>query len=74
MTISLAQFATLTCPECGTPFAAEVWLIVTADERPDLIDRICTGNVHISATITESSSVSHYRSWALGSARDRWCF
>ncbi|WP_165360821.1 CpXC domain-containing protein, partial [Candidatus Chloroploca sp. Khr17] len=46
MTISLAQTASLTCPVCGVAFDAEVWLIVAADERPDLVARIRAGTLH----------------------------
>ncbi|MBK8798190.1 MAG: hypothetical protein IPM07_18510 [Anaerolineales bacterium] len=36
---STAQTAELTCPQCGRAFAAEIWLIVDAGERPDLLAR-----------------------------------
>ncbi|HRQ38253.1 MAG TPA: CpXC domain-containing protein, partial [Chloroflexota bacterium] len=46
MTHSLSQTATLTCPQCGQPFTADIWLIVDASERPDLLDRIRAGMLH----------------------------
>lgn len=41
---SLAQ--TIICPSCGQEFAAKLWLIVDADERPDLVERIRAGQLH----------------------------
>jgi hypothetical protein len=46
MTISLAQTASLTCPVCGVAFDADVWLIVAADKRPDLVAQIRAGTLH----------------------------
>jgi hypothetical protein len=46
MAVSLSQHTDLTCPECGAPFAAEVWWIVDASERPDLLQRIREGTLH----------------------------
>ncbi len=46
MTISLAQPATLTCPACSAAFTADIWLIVAAAERPDLVERIRAGSAH----------------------------
>ncbi len=43
---SFSQTASLTCPQCGRAFSAEVWLIVDADERPDLAERIRAGTLH----------------------------
>jgi hypothetical protein len=43
---SYAQRASLTCPQCGRTFSAEVWLIVDADGRPDLVERIRAGTLH----------------------------
>lgn len=45
-THSVASITELTCPECGKPFTAEVWLIVDVAERPDLLDRIRNGVIH----------------------------
>lgn len=36
----------MTCPKCGRQFAAKLWLIVDADERPDLAERIRGGDLH----------------------------
>jgi len=46
MAHSFAQQTDLTCPECGQPFTAQVWLIVDAAERPDLAARIRAGALH----------------------------
>ncbi|MGB9872982.1 MAG: CpXC domain-containing protein, partial [Anaerolineae bacterium] len=46
MTHSFAQPASLTCPRCGQTFSAEVWLIVDAAERPDLLERLRDGTLH----------------------------
>jgi tetratricopeptide (TPR) repeat protein len=43
---SYAQSAQLTCPVCGQPFAADIWLIVDVDERPDLAARARAGDLH----------------------------
>mgnify|MGYP001435523444 CR=1 FL=1 len=43
---STAQTAELTCPQCGRAFAAEIWLIVDAGERPDLLARARAGDLH----------------------------
>jgi tetratricopeptide (TPR) repeat protein len=43
---SFSQTASLTCPQCGRAFSAEVWLIVDADERPDMAERIRAGTLH----------------------------
>lgn len=43
---SIASITELTCPECGNTFTAEVWLIVDATERPDLLERIQDGAIH----------------------------
>ncbi|MDQ7030293.1 MAG: CpXC domain-containing protein [Ardenticatenia bacterium] len=46
MPVSHAEQATLTCPQCGHEFTADIWLIVDAAERPDLIERIRDGTLH----------------------------
>ena len=46
MTHSFAQEAELTCPQCGQTFSADVWLIVDAAERPDLLERARAGTLH----------------------------
>ncbi|MDW8146259.1 MAG: CHAT domain-containing protein [Roseiflexaceae bacterium] len=38
--------ASLTCPACGRTFTADLWLIVDAAARPDLIDRLRNGTLH----------------------------
>ncbi len=43
---SYAQTANLTCPNCQKPFQAEIWLIVDAAERPDLLQLIQQGRLH----------------------------
>ena len=43
---SFSQTASLTCPQCGQTFSAEIWLIVDAEERPDLAERIRAGTLH----------------------------
>ena len=45
MPTSSSQTATLTCPDCGHTFDAQIWLIVDAAERPDLLDRARTGTL-----------------------------
>ncbi|MFQ5401426.1 MAG: CpXC domain-containing protein, partial [Anaerolineae bacterium] len=46
MAHSYAQQATLTCPACGQPFDAAIWLTIDAAERPDLLDNIRDGSLH----------------------------
>ncbi len=46
MPISYAEQAPVTCPECGHEFTADIWLIVDASERPDLIERARDGTLH----------------------------
>ncbi|MCS7010063.1 MAG: CpXC domain-containing protein, partial [Anaerolineales bacterium] len=46
MPISHAQPIQLTCPRCNRPFQAELWLIVDAAERPDLLEKARQGNLH----------------------------
>lgn len=43
---SLSEKPTLTCPECGRQFRAELWLIVDGDERPGLLERLRAGALH----------------------------
>jgi hypothetical protein len=42
----MAQQANLTCPHCGQPFNADIWLIVDTQERPDLLARLQAGDIH----------------------------
>ena len=46
MAHSFAERPPLQCPECGTSFTPEIWLILDAAERPDLIDRAADGTLH----------------------------
>ncbi len=46
MTHSLAQNSSLTCPDCGQMFETEIWVVVDAAERPDLLADIRNGALH----------------------------
>ena len=46
MVHSFAHMLETACPECGQAFQAEVWLIVKAAGRPDLLERIRAGELH----------------------------
>ena len=46
MPISFAEPLELQCPNCGTLFGTETWLIVDGHERPDLLARILAGTLH----------------------------
>ncbi|GAA5530596.1 CpXC domain-containing protein [Herpetosiphon gulosus] len=46
MPISYSQPYELVCPTCQTPFVAEAWLIVDAEERPDLVQAIRAVSLH----------------------------
>jgi len=46
MPISYSQPYELVCPTCQTPFVAEAWLIVDAEERPDLVQAIREVSLH----------------------------
>ncbi|WP_299025380.1 CHAT domain-containing protein [uncultured Thermanaerothrix sp.] len=46
MAYSLAQTYHLICPQCGHDFSASIWLILDADEHPDLLARVAQGNLH----------------------------
>ncbi|MEJ5241402.1 MAG: CpXC domain-containing protein, partial [Anaerolineales bacterium] len=43
---SYARPTDLPCPQCGHTFHAELWLILDAAERPDLLDRLRRGELH----------------------------
>lgn len=43
---SFATEQTATCAACGSEFAARLWLIIDADERPELFERVCGGDLH----------------------------
>jgi hypothetical protein len=49
MPLSFSQTHSLTCPQCKTPFHADIWLIVDAGERPDLAARCHDGSIHVVA-------------------------
>lgn len=44
---SFAQPIDLTCVGCGQPFTSDIWLIVDATERPDLVARISDESIHV---------------------------
>jgi exonuclease VII small subunit len=50
--LSYAETHNFTCPRCGQPFSAEIWLIVDAGARPDLLARIRGGEMHAVACPT----------------------
>ncbi|TVS18350.1 MAG: hypothetical protein EA424_11045, partial [Planctomycetaceae bacterium] len=43
---SFATEQTVTCAACGSDFTARLWLIIDADERPDLFERVCAGDLY----------------------------
>ena len=43
---SFAQTISLTCPQCSQPFDAQIWLIVDAAQRPDLLEMIEQETLH----------------------------
>lgn len=45
MPISYAEQTTLTCPNCGEAFTVEVWTLVDAAERPDLLEALHAGTL-----------------------------
>lgn len=47
MPISYAENAALTCPACGERFTAEIWTLVDAAERPDLVDLLHAGALNV---------------------------
>lgn len=47
MTRSHNQTADLSCPTCGQPFSAEVWLVVDRQERPDLVRLLLDGELNV---------------------------
>lgn len=47
MTRSFAESVELTCAGCRASFNTTVWLIVDADERPDLVERIVDETLHV---------------------------
>jgi hypothetical protein len=49
MPVSYSENTTLTCPACGRDFAAAVWMLVDAVERPDLADALREGTLNVVA-------------------------
>src|SRR5689334_6051472 len=49
MPISYSENANLTCPACQQDFAAEVWMLVDAAERPDLAQALRDGALNVVA-------------------------
>lgn len=49
MPISFSQPYELVCPNCDTPFSAEMWVLVDAAERPDLAARVADVSLHDTA-------------------------
>ena len=43
---SMVQDAELPCPQCDQTIRAAVWIVVDADEEPDLAARACAGTLH----------------------------
>src|SRR5262245_17858571 len=46
MPISHSEQSILTCPQCGHEFGAEVWLVLDAQERPDLQQALLAGQLN----------------------------
>ncbi len=46
MAHSFAQSPSLQCPQCGAAFDPEIWLIIDAAERPELLARAADGSIH----------------------------
>src|SRR3954447_25975638 len=46
MAISFAEPLEIQCPDCGTAFTTETWIVVDANERPDLVGRILDNTLH----------------------------
>ena len=46
MSISYAETVPLTCPRCGRDFASEIFILVDAVERPELVARILDDTLH----------------------------
>lgn len=47
MPISYSEQSPLTCPACGKDFESEVWMIVDADEREDLVEALRRGTLNV---------------------------
>lgn len=46
MQISYAEAVPISCPHCNTSFTDDTYIIVDADERPDLVAKIVDGTLH----------------------------
>lgn len=46
MDVSMVRPTELTCPACGRDFTMDVWLIVDAAARPDLVEQIREGSLY----------------------------
>ena len=46
MAHSFAQSTTINCPNCKQEYDIILWMIIDANERPDLIDKIKDGSLH----------------------------
>lgn len=47
MSHSYAQAVQITCSNCGDAFSADVWLIIDAEERPDLMAQVSSDTLNI---------------------------
>lgn len=47
MPISYSEQVSLDCPACGKNFEATAWMIIDADERPDLIDALRVAELNV---------------------------
>lgn len=44
--MSLSQYATFSCPECGKDFSASIWLSVNTSLSPELKEQILDGTLN----------------------------
>jgi hypothetical protein len=44
---SFAERKSISCADCEKVFDSDVWVVVDVTERPDLVERISTGTLHI---------------------------
>ena len=44
---SFAERPSFNCPQCGQPFSPDVWVVIDAAERPDLLARVRDGSIHV---------------------------
>ena len=49
MHISHSEHAVLTCPACGQDFEADVWMLVDAQEQPELAHALREGTLNVVA-------------------------